>query len=488
MAGMKAKQGTLTVLAPILAGDAPLTQLRAELACIQEYVVKHAARTCGPADSQVPFAEIRSLHYARFVILEEDGCGSTNGARPSPCLLFSTQYDGTLEEHLDELIGAAAPGLLAIYQYCQGFDAAAGPDPVRLRRYLLDHAAKANVFYVGALGRSVGRIRWEAEVAEWIREYAVELAGNARDVDAAGVWREIRDRVRTRLDGEDGRRLVEAYGEASAKSAGWVRYTRRTRWLWRAIYAAVYAAPVVALGVMLMLPAALVIPLALVFVALWLRVLEEQDAEVLRRDEARRSDVAHRKALAMHEKDLAQFEDLWSQNQLTVVSMVRPSALRRRLLRAILFVVRFRARYKFTRGLLHGVPTIHFAHWLVFERGRRLLFASNYDGSWAGYLDDFIQHAPGALTAIWCHTCGFPSTRFLFWDGARDGTRFKAWTRSHQVAPAVWYSAYPQISVEEINRNTELVEGLEDASLGKPQSRERTLAWLGGRTPEDRED
>jgi len=182
--------------------------------------------------------------------------------------------------------------------------------------------------------------------------------------------------------------------------------------------------------------------------------------------------------LDAREKPLGKHEGIWSQNQMTLVSTVKASPLRRALLHAVLFVVAVRARFKFTEGLLHGLPTIHFAYWMVFDRGGRLLFVSNYDGSWAGYLDDFIQHAPRALTGIWSHAEGFPATRFLFWRGAADGRNFKAWARADQVPPEVWYSAYPWLSTENINRNSRLVEGLNYRGFADPKRRAEVIDWL----------
>ena len=145
---------------------------------------------------------------------------------------------------------------------------------------------------------------------------------------------------------------------------------------------------------------------------------------------------------------------------------------------AVLFAVNLRARLLFARGLLDGVATIHFAHWHVFDRGRRLLFISNYDGSWAAYLDDFITFAAKPLTAIWSHSEGFPKTRYLLFDGAADGPRFKAYARATQLPPEVWYSAYPRLSAEQIRDDAALVEGLENPKLGHARYRDRAREWL----------
>ena len=107
-----------------------------------------------------------------------------------------------------------------------------------------------------------------------------------------------------------------------------------------------------------------------------------------------------------------------------------------------------------------GIPSIHFAHWSLIDDGRRLLFLSNYGGSWGNYLDDFIDKASTGLSGIWSNTTDFPPTRFLVLDGSRDGPRFKSFARSKQSATRVWYSTYPDLTVQNIDHNSAMREDL----------------------------
>jgi hypothetical protein len=94
------------------------------------------------------------------------------------------------------------------------------------------------------------------------------------------------------------------------------------------------------------------------------------------------------------------------------------------------------------------------------DGGRRLLFLSNYDGSWESYLNDFIDKAAIGLTAVWSNTVGFPRTRFLAFRGARDGPRFKHWARANQTATTAWYRAYDGLTLATIDNNSAIREGL----------------------------
>ena len=136
--------------------------------------------------------------------------------------------------------------------------------------------------------------------------------------------------------------------------------------------------------------------------------------------------------------------------------------LRLATLRAVLAGIGFLGRWSYNRGALGSIATIHFARWVILERGGQhwLVFFSNYDGSWDSYLDDFVDLAAVGLTAVWSNTEGFPRTRLLILEGARDGPRFKAWARRTMGETHVWYSAYPQLTVAHVNANTALRKDL----------------------------
>jgi hypothetical protein len=95
----------------------------------------------------------------------------------------------------------------------------------------------------------------------------------------------------------------------------------------------------------------------------------------------------------------------------------------------------------------------------------RLLFLSNFDGSWESYLNDFIDKAAHGLTLAWGNCVGFPETKNLVCDGAAHGTQFKAWARQSQTQNLLWYSAYTDLTVNQIIRNASIVDGLRKESM-----------------------
>jgi hypothetical protein len=112
-------------------------------------------------------------------------------------------------------------------------------------------------------------------------------------------------------------------------------------------------------------------------------------------------------------------------------------------------------------GQLGGIPTIHFAKWLLIDGDTRLLFFSNYDSSWESYLGDFVDRAAIGLNLAWTWTDLYPSINTLFYaGGANDEERFKAWSRAHQRPTQVFYAAYPGLGIAALNNNTWIRCGL----------------------------
>jgi hypothetical protein len=113
-----------------------------------------------------------------------------------------------------------------------------------------------------------------------------------------------------------------------------------------------------------------------------------------------------------------------------------------------------------TAGYLGSMRTIHFAHWGIVADGKRLLFLSNFDGSWESYLDDFIEKAHAGLTLAWANCIGFPPAEYMTLNGASQGRKFKAWARCSMAPSRMWYAAYPNITVNQIWRQARIAQGL----------------------------
>jgi hypothetical protein len=123
-------------------------------------------------------------------------------------------------------------------------------------------------------------------------------------------------------------------------------------------------------------------------------------------------------------------------------------------LHAFMIFTRVLVANLFVKGKLMGIPTIHFARWVLIDNNKHMMFFSNYDGSWQQYLGDFIDKSGWGLTAIFSNTKVFPKTNYLLTGGAYDEEHFLAWSRGTQVLTQVWYSAYHHLSIKNVINNT----------------------------------
>jgi len=203
---------------------------------------------------------------------------------------------------------------------------------------------------------------------------------------------------------------------------------------------------------------------SLLAVFAWLRTRERADPET----NAPQTDEAELRRMAAR-------EDFFPTNHMLSIVHIKPGVLRTVLalvgLTGLGLILRVWSRSR--AGYLASMRTIHFAHWAVISNGGRLMFHSNFDGSWESYLDDFIEKANVGLTLAWTNGVGFPKTRFLIFGGATQGRKFKAFARASMRETLFWFAAYPHLSVNQIERQARLAAGLRQASLS-PQAAQ---AW-----------
>ncbi|WEJ98343.1 MAG: hypothetical protein P0Y59_15475 [Candidatus Sphingomonas phytovorans] len=208
------------------------------------------------------------------------------------------------------------------------------------------------------------------------------------------------------------------------------------------------------------------VPFSVLLILCWLRYLERRDSS---QDEPPIDEEMVRQ--------MAQREDWIPQNHMGSVVLIKPGVLRTIIVRAghhgLGLVLRAMPNSG-VRGYLGSMRTVHFAHWAFVNNGSRLMFFSNFDQSWESYLDDFIEKAHVGLTLAWGCGVGFPATRFLIQDGASHGRKFKGWARHSMAVSRFWYSAYSDLTVDQVERNNRIANGLRKPSLTNKEA----SAWI----------
>ena len=172
---------------------------------------------------------------------------------------------------------------------------------------------------------------------------------------------------------------------------------------------------------------------------------------------------------------LAAIEDFQVSNQFSAFGHIKPGRFRGWTLIAVFWLLDFSVRHLYTRGRLARVGTIHFARWVYLDDRRRLLFASNYDGSLDSYMDDFINKVAYGLNLVFSNGIGYPRTAWLA-DRAAPSTSCNSSTFSAATSCRRRSGTRPiPASVPPTSlRNTMIREGLERTSMREDEAR----AWL----------
>ncbi|WP_292450855.1 hypothetical protein [Methylibium sp.] len=162
---------------------------------------------------------------------------------------------------------------------------------------------------------------------------------------------------------------------------------------------------------------------------------------------------------------------------ISLTEIRRPYLWHRTMLRLWLGLVTRLGHIAFTQGRLGDAEGIQFGHWHIIDRGRRLLFCSNYDGSFGGYLDEFILGASQGVNLFWRWTelrqraaagpghpaveidRSFPPTTMLAFRGCRHELWFKTYARDSTLPHLYRFEAYC-LSNRDIDRATRLRDAL----------------------------
>lgn len=432
------KQTAITIVVPIVKDR--IEALDAYLKPIGDNVAK---------STQVHFSDNATLHYCSLVIVK-----SKAAELPcTPVLVLECNVDNDTTSFLKNLIKLDGEFLRQTYDHCKGFNN--NCNDKELLDFLSNHINKTNTFYISHPGRTRNDIIRESELQKEIQSYLNNNRNNLKSLPPKELHQSIVNHIQSKDD------------------FNWINTPHQTPWQVRYADLITKSLPTIAIVLGLVIIGLLICgltgclagwlgQLATIAILAWvgrLLILERSD----RQDNSNWQD-----------DDLTQvqdFEDRKLQNHLSSITYVKPGFVRLYTIKAILWVVNLFAAVVATQGQLAGIVTIHFARWILLEGDTneppRILFYSNYDGSWENYLGEFIDQASLGLSAIWSNTSlgtdrGFPNSTLLgiLKAGAKDEQRFKTYARNSQIRESVWYSAYPELSVKNISNNFKIRDNI----------------------------
>ncbi len=395
-----------------------------------------------PASSVFPFGEFPRLHFARFVILTDRTMQDiTVYGLPAPnyptYLAFLGEFDGPDEDIFAEFAQHAGAGLAQIFSYCEDFHTWRD-----IAGWMRTHDVPVSAMYINQLGRTMLSVRENGALYDALQEYIVGHDGVLRLQSAAGMVAHLKWFV----SGEVQQGRLSLTPEEPTP----------TVWQLKQVLHLI-AVPII----LLLLTPLLLLLTPLIIYLLWRH--ESADPEI-----APRIDLEHANALAA-------IEDRDTTNQFSAFGSIKPGPFRRWLLVFVLWIIQYTTQHIYNRGRLARVSTIHFARWVWIDGHKRLFFASNYDGSLEAYMDDFINKVSFGLNAVFSNGIGYPTSRWLIAQGAKDEQKFKYYIRRHQLPTEVWYNAHPGLSAYAMQRNEAIRQGIERDSMTEAEA----SAWLG---------
>ena len=163
----------------------------------------------------------------------------------------------------------------------------------------------------------------------------------------------------------------------------------------------------------------------------------------------------------------------FAQNHFMALGDFKPGLFRTLIHAFALWGIKMIIIFYYRPGFVVNMGTIHYARWWRLPGTMKSIFFSNYDGSWDSYLEDFITRARWGQTAAWSNWQGFPKTKFLIYDGASDGDRFKRWVRTKQQIVPFWYSRFPHLTTDQIRNNALIHHG-----IARIQTDSEAREWL----------
>lgn len=404
---------------------------------------------------RLPFEASATTHFATGTVLPAQMYGDEE--LPA-CLMLATSFAGPARDHVDDLVRVAGAGLRELFQYCERFPDACSD--AELKRFLRAHRV-ADTFYSGMQNLTRADVVRHDQLRTAIGEFIDEQqqAGGLQGT-AVAVRAEIQRYVRTRPE------LAWAMEAWTPAPSTWVaRHWRSVVVLAVAVtyLAALLAGSIAVVGVqskaldVTVASGWLVVIVALF--AVFALVQGVRDAELRQTYVAERQPDAHVRAL-----DATQCHPVI--NEMTICGPIKEGRARPITLRLALWIVaRVAEGIPYIKTWRTGItiPTVATARWIAVDRGKRLVFISNFTNASEPYVRDFIELRPGAMriNLTFGFGRGYPKTSWIILGGALDDPNgFINVVHANQRPTELWFCPYKNLSIDNIRRNQKIREGL----------------------------
>ena len=385
----------------------------------------------------IKLGDIETLQFGRWAMIPNQATGRMEH------LLFTSNFDGPLRAHLNEFVDNHGAAMDAIWGCCEGYPQGRVENPARFKKQFRDfiraHSYNYSAFYVGFHNERVGDKRAYVQLHEAMDDFF--------DLPT------VRAVAEERLKGMENRTPMEVLRAFNDIPEAKQFYDNRLHRVLCDLPLTHDMPPKPNLKVVMRFV------FDFVWMTAWMLVIRPLRNRITGREPALNLNLDD---LSVQE-GVTEIEDVVTQNQITVISRIKPGLWVWLKLNIVLIAIHLVGRYFNNQGALGGIATIHFARWAIIDNGRWLLFTSNYDGSWDSYIGDFVDKAASGMDLIWTSAPRYPKK------GSRDIEAFKAIIRVNQVKTQVFYSAFPDRTIVNLINDGQMANGIH---------RDRAAEWL----------
>ncbi|MFT3703544.1 MAG: hypothetical protein QM802_14370 [Agriterribacter sp.] len=410
---------------------------------------------------RLPFSDCESVLFASGVIINSE---KYNNETLPDIFILATSYSGKKDDHIQELVSKCKQGLLEILRYGEDFPVSETISDHNLFSYMYSHSLFSD-FSSGYDCMTKEDINREKDLRAKIEDYLddAQSTGAFENRSALEIQTLIQRFVKTR--GADYEWALKPDRKSfwewvvlhrSAVTAGIIYFLTVLVWylcnpvcncmLNRFLSALLYAA--------LFLTGIVLITAGILFFIMWLIARDKNLTAERQPDEKIRFQAASQLHPVV--------------NEMTAAGHLKKGKLRRLYYSFILRLLAF-----IYAG--SGVPTVSTIRWLATDNKKRMVFLSNYVNTTDFYVRDFLNGiTPIGVNLLFSSAFGFPDAKLLFIKGiGYQPEGYMNAVHYGQVVTDLWYAHDPNLTVDIINRNRKLRNG-----LFKKMSEYEAARWL----------
>ncbi len=402
------------------------------------------------SNKYIHFDKIPSIHFVRGVVLpaqkyENEILLST--------LVFATSYSGSTKVHLEELLQYGHAILCELFSYCEGFPTTTNITKKELFAYITKHR-QWDVFYTGMQYLSKNDVLQQHNLRTYIQDFLQTNKNSFTHETATDIRKKIQQHIFQNPN----------YSWATKKPSihilnFLVKYQVHIKTLITFLLLFFLVRIPFHNYILLKIVAAISITSLLLSITL---------IYIIRHYEKKDIDVADRP------EDSIVKEVSNAQTFPLINTMSISGGLKKGKMRPLFFYVALKIVIFFKVFL--NIPTVYTARWMTIDKGKRLVFLSNFTNFSESYVRDFIDNKKSAskINLLFGQGNGYPPTKWFFGRGAIENpTAFVYDVMKNHHITTLWYCPYQHIGIENIKNNCKIYKGLHGT-----KNEQETTDWL----------